>query len=65
MAKSDSLFTKRKAPPKRAGLGSLPEPVQGIAKDVAAGVGELKRQSGQAVENIKSGYRRIKQAIKP
>jgi hypothetical protein len=67
MAKSDSTFVKRTAPKKRtaAGLGGIPEPVKQIGSDIAAGVGELKRQTGAAVENVKSGYRKIKQAIKP
>lgn len=43
---------------------SVPAPVKDVAKDIVSGVGELKRQTGSAVERIKSGYRKIKQATK-
>lgn len=62
MAKPDSTVIKRPVPKKRVGL---PEPIESIVKDVAAGFGELKRQSGQAVQNVKAGYEKIKKAIKP
>jgi hypothetical protein len=67
MAKSDSTFTKRAAPKQRkaAGIGGIPEPIKQIGSDILAGIGEIKRQSGAAVQNVKSGYQRIKQAIKP
>lgn len=67
MAKSDSLFTKRESPKKRAGVGSVPESaiLKNTVKDVVGGVGTLKRQSGQAAENIRAGYRKIKKAMQP
>jgi len=67
MAAPDSLFSKRTAPKKRlnAGIGSLPDPLSKYASDIMGGFSELKRQSGAAVQNIKAGYQRIKQAIKP
>ncbi len=42
----------------------LPRPVDEIVKDVSRGVGELRRQSGAAVERIKEGYRKIKKATR-
>lgn len=63
MAKADSTYAKRTVK-KRAGLGSLPEPVKSAAKDVVSGFGELKRQSGAAVENVKRGYRKVKESMK-
>lgn len=65
MAQPDSTITKRKPPVKRGGQSSLLDPLPGIAEDVLAGIRELKRQTGAAVENVKSSYQRIKQAIKP
>lgn len=62
MAKPDSTFAKRTTPKKR-GL-TVPEPIKSIGEDIAAGYGELKRQTGAAVENVKSGIRKIKQSIK-
>ena len=35
-----------------------------VAADVSYGLKELQRQSGQAVENVKSGVRKIKQFVK-
>ena len=64
MAKIDSTFVKRTAPKKRNGI-QVPAQIKEIGSDIAAGVGELKRQTGAAVENVKSGYRKIRQAIKP
>lgn len=40
------------------------ESVKEVAKDVAAGFGELKRQSGSAVANVKAGVEKIKRAVK-
>lgn len=42
----------------------IPAPVKDAAKDIKAGFGELKRQSGAAVQNIRRGYEKIKQATK-
>lgn len=42
----------------------LPRPVEEVVKDVSRGAGELKRQSGVAVERIKEGYRKIKRATR-
>ena len=61
MAYSDSTFTKRPSPKKR---NQLVESAKAVASDVAAGFGELKRQSGAAVENIKQGVRKIKEHMR-
>lgn len=62
---ADSTFTKRGVT-KRAGVGppKLPKVVTDIASDVAAGVGELKRQMGSAVSNVRRGVDRIKSFVK-
>ena len=60
-------YSKRQKPKNRlvkAGLAAIPEPVKEVGRDIAAGYGELKRQSGAAVENIKGGIRKIKEAVK-
>lgn len=41
-----------------------PNPIEKTAADIAAGFGDLKRQTGVAVEKVKSGYRRIKDFVK-
>jgi hypothetical protein len=49
---------------KKAGI-QLPDPMQKFADELTADFGELKRQGGAAIETVKSGYRKIKQAIAP
>ena len=61
---ADSTSTKRPPPRIRKAGFVVPKPVQDVADDVVAGFGELKRQSGQAVANVKEGIRKIKEAVK-
>jgi hypothetical protein len=60
---NDSLFVKR-PPIKKAGP-TQPSIFDRFAKELAGDFGELKRQTGAAVENVKSSYRKIREAIKP
>ena len=56
----DSTYAKRPAPKKRG----VVEQVKAVAKDIYSGFGELKRQSGAAVETIKEGYRKVRQHLR-
>lgn len=49
---------------KRAVKKRVPGPIERVGQDIAAGFGELKRQTGAAVENVKAGVRKIKESIK-
>ena len=61
---ADSTSTKRPPPKIRKSGFTVPKPVQDVADDVVAGFGELKRQSGSAVANIKAGVQKIKDSLK-
>jgi len=52
-------WAKRPSPKQRK-----PSPAERVVKDVVSGFGELKRQSGIAVEKVKEGVRRIKQSVR-
>ena len=54
----DSTFVQRPMPKKR-----IKGPVEKVYKDVEHGFGELKRQSGAAVETIKESVRKIKRSV--
>lgn len=60
----DTTVTKRQPPKQRKPPGIL-EPIKEIARDIYAGFGELKRQSGTAVARIKEGVEKVKRAVKP
>lgn len=51
----------KRPPVKKRSL--IPEPVSKIAKDVAAGFGELQRQTGSAVEKVKEGVRKVRKHL--
>jgi len=55
----DSTVVKRTVK-KRVGV---PEPIKSVAKDIASGFGELQRQTGAAVDNIKARYRKVKSFV--
>jgi hypothetical protein len=56
---ADSTSTKRPAPKSR-----IPKEVKAIADEISTGFGELKRQSGAAVANVKAGVQKIKDSLK-
>ena len=49
---------------KRDPIADLFAPAISVAKDIGAGFGELKRQSGQAVQTVKRGIQKIKSAVR-